>query len=149
MHHTTDRIAHTTGFVTPVGEHWLEREIAHWVHPMKDRSDDSSHHERTLLPQSYISLPHHTYIIHTYIIHTHTYIHTHTHIHTRTYIHTYIHTYTYIHTHTHIHTRTYIHTRTHMQRLETKLVMLKGILSPAPVRLCLCMYSQTRHTNNT
>ena len=27
-------------FVTPVVEHWLEREIAQWVHPMKDRSDD-------------------------------------------------------------------------------------------------------------
>ena len=38
-------------------EHWLEREIAQWVHPMKDRSDDPSHHERTLLPRSYISLP--------------------------------------------------------------------------------------------
>ena len=25
----TDRIAHTTAFVTPVVEHWLEREIAH------------------------------------------------------------------------------------------------------------------------
>ena len=24
---------------------------------MKDRSDDTSHHERTLLPRSYISLP--------------------------------------------------------------------------------------------
>ena len=24
-------------------EHWLEREIAQWVHPMKDRSDDPSH----------------------------------------------------------------------------------------------------------
>ena len=43
-------------FVTPVMEHWLEREIAQWVHPMKDRSDDPSHHERTLLPRSYISL---------------------------------------------------------------------------------------------
>ena len=41
---TTDRIAHTTAFVTPVVEHWLEREIAQWVHPMKDRSDDPSHH---------------------------------------------------------------------------------------------------------
>ena len=51
-----DRIAHTTAFVTPVVEHWLEREIAQWVHPMKDRSDDPSHHERTLLPRSYISL---------------------------------------------------------------------------------------------
>ena len=53
-----DRIAHTTAFVTPVVEHWLEREIAQWVHPMKDRSDDPSHHERTLLPRSYISLLH-------------------------------------------------------------------------------------------
>ena len=57
MHHPTDRIAHTTAFVTPVVEHWPEREIAQWVHPMKDRSDDPSHHERTLLPRSYISLP--------------------------------------------------------------------------------------------
>ena len=56
MHHPTDRIAHTTAFVTPVVEHWLEREIAQWVRPMKDRSDDPSHHERTLLPRSYISL---------------------------------------------------------------------------------------------
>ena len=48
MHHPTDRIAHTTAFVKPVVEHWLEREIAQWVHPMKDRSDDPSHHERTL-----------------------------------------------------------------------------------------------------
>ena len=34
-------------------EHWLEREIAQWVHPMKNRSDDPSHHERTL----YVPLP--------------------------------------------------------------------------------------------
>ena len=86
----SDRIAHTTAFVTPVVEHWLEREIAQWVHhegwirrPIddiinehsttvvehwlereiaqwvhhtKDRSDDPSHHERTPLPRSYISL---------------------------------------------------------------------------------------------
>ena len=56
MHNPTDRIAHTTAFVTPVVEHWLEWEIAQWVHPMKDRSNDPSHHERTLLPRSYISL---------------------------------------------------------------------------------------------
>ena len=43
--------------VTQVMEHWLEREIAQWVHSMNDRSDDPSHHERTLLPRSYISLP--------------------------------------------------------------------------------------------
>ena len=54
--HPTDRIAHTTAFVTPVVEHWLEREISQCLHPMKDRSDDLSHHERTLLPRSYISL---------------------------------------------------------------------------------------------
>ena len=56
MHHPRDRIAHTTAFVTPVVEHWLQREIAQWVHPTKDRSDDPSHHERTLLPRCYISL---------------------------------------------------------------------------------------------
>ena len=53
MHHPTDRITHTTAFVTPVVEHWLEREIAQWVHPMKDLSNDPSHHERMLLPRSY------------------------------------------------------------------------------------------------
>ena len=31
MHHPTDRIAHITVFVTPVVEHWLEREIAYYV----------------------------------------------------------------------------------------------------------------------
>ena len=30
MHHPTDRITHTTAFVTPVVEHWLEREIGQW-----------------------------------------------------------------------------------------------------------------------
>ena len=28
MHHPTERTAHTTAFVTPVVEHWLDREIA-------------------------------------------------------------------------------------------------------------------------
>ena len=51
-----DRITHTTAFVSPVVELRLEWEIAQWVHPMKDRSNDPSHHERTLLPRSYISL---------------------------------------------------------------------------------------------
>ena len=54
--HPTDRIADTMAFVTPVMELWLEREIAQWVHPMKDRSDAPSHHERMLLPRSYVSL---------------------------------------------------------------------------------------------
>ena len=30
MLHPTDGIAHTMAFVTPVVEHWLEREIAQW-----------------------------------------------------------------------------------------------------------------------
>ena len=30
MHHPTDRIPHTTAFVTPVVKHWLEQEIAQW-----------------------------------------------------------------------------------------------------------------------
>ena len=55
MHHPTDRIAHTTAFVTPVMENWLEREIGQWVHH-EGRSDDPLHHELTLLPRSYISL---------------------------------------------------------------------------------------------
>ena len=54
MHNPIDRIAHTTTVDTPVMEHWLEREIAQWVHPMKDRSDDPSHHERTLLPKAVV-----------------------------------------------------------------------------------------------
>ena len=32
MHHPTERLTHTMAFVTPVVEHWLEREIAQWVH---------------------------------------------------------------------------------------------------------------------
>ena len=31
MHHPTDRIIHTTAFVTPVVEHWQERKITQWV----------------------------------------------------------------------------------------------------------------------
>ena len=29
-------MAHTTAFVTTVVEHWLEREIAQWVHSFND-----------------------------------------------------------------------------------------------------------------
>ena len=28
MHHPIDRIVHTTAFVTPVVEHWVEREVS-------------------------------------------------------------------------------------------------------------------------
>ena len=43
--------------VTSVVEHWLGRKIAKWVHPMKDRSDNPSHHERTL----YLGVQNHTF----------------------------------------------------------------------------------------
>ena len=45
MHHPTDRIPHTTAFVTPVKEHWLEGEIAQW------RIDPTTH--RTMSELSY------------------------------------------------------------------------------------------------
>ena len=32
MHDPTDRIAHIMAFVTLVVEHWLQQEIAEWVH---------------------------------------------------------------------------------------------------------------------
>ena len=32
LHHVTERIVHTTAFLIPVLERWLDREIAHWVH---------------------------------------------------------------------------------------------------------------------
>ena len=38
MHHPTDRITHTTAFVTPVMEHWLEREIAQRIDPRTHRT---------------------------------------------------------------------------------------------------------------
>ena len=31
MHQPTDRISHTTAFVTPIVEHWLERDIAQQI----------------------------------------------------------------------------------------------------------------------
>ena len=44
MHHPTDKIAHTTAFVTPVVEHWLEREIEKYkrfvvIYSDEDRSE--------------------------------------------------------------------------------------------------------------
>ena len=47
MHHPTDRITHTTAFITSVVEHWLEREIAQ--HRVKDHSDTE---KENLLPEN-------------------------------------------------------------------------------------------------
>ena len=43
-------------FICIIPQTVVEREITQWVHPMKDRCDDPSQHERTLLPRIYISL---------------------------------------------------------------------------------------------
>ena len=67
MHHTKDRIAPTTAFVTPVVEHWLEQEILNGSN-MKDRSSDPLHQEQTLLPQSYILFPIQVYYHSEYIV---------------------------------------------------------------------------------
>ena len=60
MHHPTDRIVHTTAFVTPVVEHWLEREIAQWVDPTTQHTISecfyhgaTSRSRRKLLPVIY------------------------------------------------------------------------------------------------
>ena len=46
--HPTDRITHTTAFVTPFVEHWLEREIAQWVDPTTHRTiSERSYHGAT------------------------------------------------------------------------------------------------------
>ena len=52
MHHPTDRITHTTAFVTPVVEHWLEREIAQWVHGLLMRTANHGLQSGTLNPWS-------------------------------------------------------------------------------------------------
>ena len=53
--HRQDNTYHTFCY-TSRGALALKREIDQWAHSMKDRSNDPSHHERTLLPRSYISL---------------------------------------------------------------------------------------------
>ena len=46
MHHPTDRIAHTTAFVTPVVEHWLEREIVHKERKKERKKETRKKQER-------------------------------------------------------------------------------------------------------
>ena len=48
MHHPTDRITHTTAFVTPVVEHWLEREIAQMDVSAKIHTNDKRNTELTM-----------------------------------------------------------------------------------------------------
>ena len=38
IHHTTDRIAHTTGFAVSIVENWLEGEIPQWFHQETHRT---------------------------------------------------------------------------------------------------------------
>ena len=55
MHHSTERITHTATFVTPVVEHWLEKEIAHCVHH-EGSIQWTIESSADALPLSYISL---------------------------------------------------------------------------------------------
>ena len=116
MHHPPQRIAYTTVFVTPVVVHWLEREIAQWVHPMKDRPDDPSHHEQMLLSRRYISLrignEDVIVVIYCQFGNLHTYIHTYIHTQICAYIYAYLHTCIHKHIHAHIHTYIHTHIRT-------------------------------------
>ena len=59
-----DRIAHTSAFVTPVVEQWVEREIVQWVH------HEGSNHEWMLLARSYISLAVLQYVFMLWPLHT-------------------------------------------------------------------------------
>ena len=45
MHHPTDRIAHTTAFVTPVVVHWLEREHETWLDTHQKAKDTFWYHQ--------------------------------------------------------------------------------------------------------
>ena len=98
MHHPTDRIPHTTTFVTQVVEHWLEREIVY-----KKRKQNT----HTYI--TYIHIHKHAYIykyIHTNRHCIHPFIRlsidTYMHVCTHTFIHTYIHTYIYMYIHSYM-----------------------------------------------
>ena len=48
IHHPTNRIVYTMGFITQVFDHWLEREKELNWSTMRDQSDDPPYHERML-----------------------------------------------------------------------------------------------------
>ena len=62
MHHPTDRITHTTAFVTPVVEHWLEREISPKLYRKLNLGDI------LLLKNKEKLIPSHDRIFHAYIL---------------------------------------------------------------------------------
>ena len=64
--YASDRRTHTTAFVTPVVEHWLEREIAQWVH-----------HEGSIRERSYHGATSRSSMEGLMNGHTHTHTHTH------------------------------------------------------------------------
>ena len=68
MHQSTDRIVHTRAFVIPVLEHWLEQEIAQWVHREPLHLDQKLYHRAECRSYMYVCVYIYT--------HTHTYIHT-------------------------------------------------------------------------
>ena len=87
-----DRIARTTAFVTPVVEHWLEREIAQWVTWTKFQSKHSytkkcklfflkthTHTDTCMVHPAHSQLSHWLIFIKNFLLilkHTHTHTHT-------------------------------------------------------------------------
>ena len=59
IHFPTDRTAHTTAFDGPVGDHWLEREIAQTGNAlaMQAQSNDLNLYRRVLYGLSFVLLP--------------------------------------------------------------------------------------------
>ena len=57
MHHPTDRITHTTAFVTPIVEHWLEREGSYHVLNLKYQFGHFQLTRRTLDPYTFLCSP--------------------------------------------------------------------------------------------
>ena len=49
MHYPTHKIVHTTAFVTPVVEHWLDKKPKLNWSIMRDQSDDQSPHELSVI----------------------------------------------------------------------------------------------------
>ena len=66
MHHHTDRITHTIAYVTPVVEHWLEREIAQWVHHERSIRRPIAPSANALTTE--LHLAPHTHLTHSYIL---------------------------------------------------------------------------------
>ena len=100
MYYPTDRITHTTAFVIPVEEHWLERENNKVATVQNEMAQMNCNH---LIINTYNEI--------TKVWCFYFWRHTNTHTHSLTYTHTCTFTHIYKHTHTHTFTKTHTHMR--------------------------------------